>query len=245
MDITRTTIRALLTTTILGVLLLTTACGSETAPTTSSEPELTVEELFAGVGDSLESFSTAKFRMIDELESGTKFFGTTLKNVDGEVQSPDRARMTVEVESPAMGFAEIEIVAGSEEAYVKLFAGASWNPLPLEEVPFNFIGLGSTLSGLLPYVDDPTIVGREALGDAQTVRVEGRLVSEDLTSLITSADPGYEIDLTLWIDQTDYSLWQLRIAGQIFDDDGPETSRLIILSDYDAPVEIQLPDASS
>lgn len=245
MDMTRTAIRLLAITTLVGSLLLTSACGSESTPTTTSEPELTIDDLFAGVGNSLESFMTARFRMIDELESGTKFFGATLKSVDGEVQSPDRARMTVEVESPVMGFAEIEIVAAGDQAYVRLFSGSSWSPLPLEDVPFNFAGLGSILSGLLPYIDEPIIAGREALGDAQTIRVEGRLVSEDLSSLITSADPGHENELTLWIDQTDYSLWQLRIAGKIFDDDGPDTSRLIIFSDYDTPVEIQLPDVSS
>ncbi len=63
--------------------------------------------------------STAKFHMIDEMESGAKFFGTTLKTVDGEVKSPDSVRMLVDVEAPGLGFVEIEILAVWDLAYMK------------------------------------------------------------------------------------------------------------------------------
>lgn len=227
-------------------LLLVTACGSDPAPTTTEpEPELSLEEVLARTGENLASFSTATFQMIDENETGAKFFGSTLKNVDGEVESPDSARIVVEVESPAMGFAEIEIVAVGDVAFMKFSAGAPWSPLPLDQVPFNFVGLGVTLSNLLPLVQDAAITATESVGGGPALRVDGTLMSEDLTTLITSADTGHPIDLSLWIGESDHTLRQIRISGQIFDDDGEGTSRLIILSDYDTPVDIQLPDTSS
>ena len=204
-----------------------------------------MEEILDRTGESLAALSTARFQMIDEFESGTKFFGSTLKSVDGEVQSPDRAKILVSVESPAMGFAEIEIVAAGDTAFIKLFSGAPWNPLPLEEVPFNFVGLGITLSELLPLVQNPTVAGEESLGDVQTVRIEGSLVSEDLSTLITSADSGHAIALTLWVDAVDHALQQIGLAGKIFDDDGEGTNRLIILSDYGASIDIELPDVAA
>lgn len=230
----------------MAFLLLVTACGSEPAPTTTEpEPELSLEEILARTGENLASFSTATFQMIDENETGAKFFGATLKNVDGEVESPDSAHIVVEVES-AMGFAEIEIVAVGDVAFMKFSAGAPWNPLPLDQVPFNFVGLGITLSNLLPLVQDAAITGQEeSLGGGPAIRVDGTLMSEDLSTLITSADTGHPIDLSLWIGEADHELRQIRISGQIFDDDGEGTSRLIILSDYNTPVDIQLPDTSS
>ena len=54
-------------------------------------------------------------------------------------------------------------------------------------------------------------------------------------------DPGHEVVLTLWIDEVDQSLKQMRIAGRIYNDDGPETSRLLTIYDIDVPVEIEHP----
>ncbi|WP_420612298.1 LppX_LprAFG lipoprotein [Candidatus Spongiisocius sp.] len=229
----------------MSLVFLAAACGTEPEPTPETEPEMSLEDILARTGENLVALSTAKFQMIDEKETGAKFFGATLKNVNGEVQSPDSAKLVVEIESAALGFAEVQIVAVGDEAFMKFSAGAPWNPLPLDQVPFNFVGLGITLSDLLPLVQNAAIAGEESLGSGPAVLVEGNLVSEDLSTLITSADSGHAIDLTLWIGKADQVLRQIRIAGQIFDDDGPETSRLIILSDYGAPVEIQLPETAS
>lgn len=228
----------------MSLVFLAAACGTEPEPTPETEPEMSLEDILARTGENLVALSTARFRMIDENETGAKFFGATLKNVDGEVQYPDSARILVEVESPAMGFAEIEIVAVGDLAFMKLSAGARWNPLPLDQVPFNFVRLGITLSDLLPKVQNAAIAGQESLESGPTIRVEGNLVSEDLSTLITSADPGHPIDLILWIDEADQVLRQIRLSGQIFNDDAPGTSRLIVLSDHNIPMDIQLPDTS-
>ncbi len=204
-----------------------------------------MNDLISSAGETLVAMTTVSFRMIDELESGTKFFGTTLKTVEGEIQSPDSFRMTVDVVAPALGFLEIEMMAIGEEAYMKFSADAPWTPLPLEQVPFNFGGIGVTVSELLSTMKDAAITGRESVEGIQTVRVEGTVVSEELSDLITSVDPGYPVTLTFWFDEEDHILQQFRIAGQVFADDAPETKRLLNFSNYNAPVDVQLPDVTS
>lgn len=223
----------------LGLLLLAASgCG---VPDPTPEPELTLDEVLERTSEHLLSFETARFQMIDEMESGTKFFEQTLKSVDGTVQAPDRTDLLVNVESPVLGFVQIGIIAVGDSAMMQFASGAPWNPLPLDQVPFNFTGLGMTLSDLLPKIQNIEITGRETVNGIETIRIDGDLVSEDLTNLITSADPGNPIDLTVWVDAEDQSLRQIRIVGNVFNDDGPGTSRLIILSEYDEPVDIQLP----
>ncbi len=242
MDVFRIVIRiSPITTLVMGLLLLATACEAEPTP----KPEMSVDDLLSSVSEELAVMSSAKFQMIDELESGTQFLGMTLKRVEGEVTDPASVRMLVDVVHPALGFLELEIVAVEDLALIKFSKDASWRPLPLEEVPFNFGGLGVTLSELAPVVRDAVITGRESVGGAQTIRVDGSLLSEELSNLITSADSGHAITLTLWIDEVDHTLRQLRIAGQIWDDDAPETTRLLIIRGINVPVDIQLPDIAS
>ena len=78
-----------------------------------------------------------------------------------------------------------------------------------------------------------------------TTRVHGTILSEQLSDLITSVDPGHDVELTFWIDSTTYIVRQMRIAGRIFDDDGAETTRLMTILGMDVPIEIELPETVS
>ena len=231
----------------MGVLLLASACQSEQAaePAPSDPAELTVEELVASVADGLAAMTSAQFEMTDELESGAKFFGTTFKSMEAEVRSPDRVRMVVEVVAPGLGFAEVEILAVGEQAVMKFSRDAPWLPLPLDQVPFNFGSVGPTLSEVVRNIEGPSVTGEETVLDRPTIRLEGQVMSDDLSTLITSADPGHEVTLTLWVEQADHTLRQLVIAGMLFNDDAPETRRLLIISGVNVPVDIQLPDTAS
>ena len=229
---------------MMALLFLMAACGAEPEP--EPAPDVDLDALLTGAGEVMAGMATAKFSMVDELESGAKFFGTTFKRMETDVEAPDSFRMVVDVEAPGFGFVEIEMMAVGEEAYIKLSADAPWNPLPLDQVPFNFAGLGFTLRDLLTTLKDGAVVaGKESLDGAQTVRVDGTLSSEQLSALISSVDPGHPVSLNLWIGETDHALKQIRIAGQIYDDDAPETVRLLVIEGIDVPVDIQLPDLGS
>ena len=119
------------------------------------------------------------------------------------------------------------------------------DPAAPEEVPFNFAGLATVFGNLPSTVQSVAMKGMESVQGKETVLVEVVVPSDALLDLITSGDPGNEMTLTLWIDESELVLRQLRLAGQIYNDDAPETTRLITLEDINAPVDIELPDVSS
>ena len=221
------------------------ACGGESEPTPTPAPVLS--DVLTSAGERMAAMTSAKFRMVDEKESGAKFFETTFKSMEAEVKTPDSFRMLVDVVSPAFGFIEIEMMAVGEQAFMKFSKDAPWAPLPVEGVPFNFRGLGGTFRDIIHMIrdGDGAITGSESVQGAQTIRAEGTVLSERLSNLITDVDSGHTLTLTLWIDEAEYSLRQLRIAGQLYDDDGPETTRLVTIDAMDVPVEIKLPDLGS
>ncbi len=183
--------------------------------------------------------------MVDETETGALFFGTTFKSMEAVVKTPNNFRMMVDVVAPGFGFVEIEIIKVGDQAVMKFSKDAPWIPLPPEEVPFNFAGLAIVFGNLPNTVQSVAMKGKETLHGEETVLVEVVVPSDALLDLITSADPGNEITLTMWIDKSELVLRQLRLAGQIYNDDAPETTRLITLEDINVPVEVELPDVPS
>ena len=244
MNLPRTLRRLSITVLMVALLATVTACGGEPEP--EPAPEVDLDAVITGAGDNMAAMSTMRFSMVDEMESGAKFFGATFKRLEADIKAPDSFSMVVDVEAPGFGFVEIGMLAVGEQAFLKLSEDAPWNPLPLDQVPFNFAGLGLTLQNLLNAVKDgATVTGRESVQGTQTIRVEASLASDELQSLITTADPGHEVALTLWIDETDHALQQIRIAGRVYDDDAPDTVRLLSILARDIPVEIQIPDVGS
>ena len=69
-------------------LFLATACEVKSTPTPTQTPQLSLDDLLSRVGEKLAALSTAKFKMVDEMESGAKFFGTTFKSMEAEVKAP-------------------------------------------------------------------------------------------------------------------------------------------------------------
>ena len=234
---------------LTGFLLAAAACGapsdSDDAADPTPTPELTLDELLSRLGENLAVMETAKFKLVDEGELGAPFFGMTLQSLEGEIKAPASFRMAVKVKTAGVAFVEIGMLAVGDEAFMKFSEEDPWAPLPLDQVPFNFAGLGPTLSNLLPIIKDATITSRESIDGDQTIRVEGNVRSEDLSSLITTVDAGHEVNLILWITEDEINLRQLRIAGRIYDADAPETSRLLGITGIDEPVEIELPDVAS
>ena len=212
----------------------------EPTPTLSTHQELA--RLLVSVEATLADMKTARFDMVDVEESGAPFFGTTFKSLEGEVKSPDSFWMLVSVVTPGFGFVKIEMMAVGEEAYMKFSEGAPWTPLPVDQVPFNFGEIGLTLSRLVPALGDVALIGQESVGDTQTIRFEGTVSSEGMGELITGVDPGHSVTLSFWVNEDDHTLRQFRIDGRLFNDDAPETQRLLDIKGVNVAVDIQLPD---
>lgn len=215
----------------------------EPTPTPSAEAELAA--LLSSVEANLAAMSTAEFDMVDETESGAPFFGTTFKSLQGQFKSPDSFWMLVKVVAPGLGFVEIEMMAVGEESFMKFSKDAPWTPLPLEQVPFNFGGIGTSLSQLVPAMSDVSLVGPETVGETQTISFEGTIPSEEMSGLITGVDSGHTVTLTFWVDEAEHTLRQFRIGGMLFNDDAPETMRFLDIKGVNVPVDIQIPEEAT
>ena len=202
-----------------------------------------MSELLAGVVEKLASMSTARLKFVDVEETGAEFFGFTFKSMAVEVEAPSTSRMVVEVDVPFLGTRQIEIVAVEDQAYVKLPPGTTWTTFSVGQLPFNLGGLGGALAELLPLVQSAAVIaGQETVMGTETIRVETRVASDDLSAIVPTVELSYEVGLILWIDTAELQLCQIRIDGPLFEDDAPETQRLLTFEAINIAVDIQIPD---
>ena len=223
MNLSKTLLRgSSITALVMAFLFLAAACGGESTPTATlptATPAPVLSDVLTNAGEKMAAMSSAKFSMVDEKESGAKFFETTFKSLEAEVKDPDSFRMLVEVVSPAFGFVEIEMMAVGEQALMKFSKDAPWAPLPLDQVPFNFSGLGMTFRDVIPFHI------AEAVKCAGRLRVECSIQSQAVSDRTRpgsdSSSPRYASTASIFSSMLPYVLpsthlrtsWKTRSAG--------------------------------
>lgn len=224
------------------------ACTEKSTPTpTTTTVALTAEDILSAASETIANMSTAKFKMVDETGTGQKFYGMTFISMEATVEDPDSLDVSIEGESSVgfIGFVKIGMVRVGDQAFIRLSEDAPWSPMPPDNIPFDFAGLKLVFTDLPTTIQGLTMGDHEEVQGSSTVVVSGTIQSDDLIPLVPTVDLGHTVKLTLWIDETELLLRQLRIIGKMFADDAPETSRLIDVKDINVPVEIELPDTTS
>jgi hypothetical protein len=166
-----------------------------------------------------------------------------MKKATGVVDIPDRLRLTVEAElaAPRM-FVEINVITIGEEAYMTDFFSGQWRTVPLETLPVNFLDFGQTLADIVDAVAGPSFSGVEEIEGRPYQRITGTVPSEALAALVPGAAEGLEVGLELWLDRESFLLSRVLITGPVLTGDVPETVRLLLIDDFNVPVDITPPE---
>jgi hypothetical protein len=224
---------------------LTVGCGSSETAVATETPEPAIDAL-AALRQAVEEvlkLESAKFVLEHEKGSTTLFPGLEMKKAAGLVEIPDRVALDVEGELAfPRSFVETSIVNIGDEAYMRDLLTGQWRQVPPETLPVRFTDLGRTLADIIRAVEDPTVAGSERLQAYDTYRIEGRIQSQELSSLVPGAGDGFPVSLDLWLEQSRSMLLQVRITGKILPTDIPDAVRRLTLDDINVPVNITAPE---
>ncbi len=228
---------------LMASLLWTLACGSTPTATNVPDPSPTPTplEVMEESSSKMIRLNTASFHLEDQGETSARFFGLKFESLDGQVRMPDSFKVQVEATS-FLGFIKIEIVAVGDQAVISDFINKEkWNPIAVDDLPFNFANLGNNLAEIIPGIMDPAFAGEEGLDGQMSWRIRGTVPSEGLSPLLPGTAPGRQVGLELWIDQEQMVLRKIRIEGEIYPGDSPSVVRVLDIFAFDEPVDISLP----
>ena len=195
------------------------------------------------------ALDTAGFTLTHEGESYTVLIPNprvVFTLVEGQVDMPSRYAIRLEgkvaFSEDLEGFIELEVVSSGDQTFMTdLINKRKWNSVEPGILPFNFANLGGTLSDIIDSLQDPQIIDIDEMDGIPVWRIKGTVPSEGLSSLVPTADSGFEVSLELWIERERDLLRTVRIEGQVLSRDDPEIVRLLTLYNFDQPVDISLP----
>lgn len=211
---------------MLGVLA---SCGSP-APEDQPSPQDLLDEAAERIGQ----VRSLDFTLSHEEGVTPLFSGIVLQKAEGTVEGPDRATVDVEaLVSLINSYIEMSIVIEGEDATMS--DPLSGNPVPVatSELPFNLHNLGSTLSGILRAVKEPTHAGDETVDGVASRVISGSITGAAIQPLIPGADAGLSQDIEVWVGTDDLTR-KVRITGRLLPDDEEPVIRVLSFRNFDS-----------
>ena len=165
-----------------------------------------------------------------------------LKEVEGDLKRPDRAKAEAEVQ---IGFASFDVglVAIGDDVYMTNFLSGDWERGP-SDFDFNPAlifdgdrGVGSVLRKM----EELELGEGSEIGSTEVVQITGSVAQRDISQLVAGSLEGDVIGVTIWMDASNGELLEIELA-EPDDVDGDPTSWVITFSDHNEPVTIEAPN---
>ena len=219
-------------------------CVNTVIPTITPEPPLNAQTILERAAIRLSDLRSTTFVLEHPKGSTTLFPGVEIHRATGvvDIGSGD-FRIVVEAQSQVPRvYIEFTMVNAGEEVWMTDFLTGNWREVPTTAMPLDFSNLGGTIVDIMYAVESPELLGVESVSGIETRRIRGTIQSEELAGLVPGARGGVDIDVDLWVEVHQTSMYQMAIAGQVLSTDKPDTERLLSLSEFDLPVVIEPPE---
>ena len=222
---------------LLSIILI--GCGA--APSPTPDPEIDPKDVLLRAVERIMTLETGEFTLEHREGTTTLLPGLEMHKVYGVADIPDKFRFTVEAEF-SNTYIETGVVVIEDQAYMTNFLTGQWEEISQDLLPLNFANLGQTLADIIDSVSDPIMVGVDRIDGRDVFVIRGTVMSNDLSTMVPNAGKGFEVELELWVDRSDYLLRQVVMSGQLVDTDEITTVRVLTLENVDVPVEIVRPE---
>ena len=103
--------------------------------------------------------------------------------------------------------------------------------------------LSQAMANLLTQIATPNLEGVEDIDGRETYRVSGSIPASAVDWLSIELNETTQADIVLWIDRQDHLPRQAHLVGAVGQYDDPGTIRQLQLSNFNQPVQIDVPQA--
>jgi hypothetical protein len=219
------------------VIVTATLLGCGGSQTTAS---LSAAEIISQSSAQMQALNAYHF-VLDQTGGGTPIgMGVEMKKAEGDIVRPDKLKTTIT--GTAMGISvSVQIISVGGVLKMTNPLNGKWETPPAS---FNVLSLFDPNTGIAAILKGLT--GAAKLEDAQAggvpcYHLSGSIKSEDLKAITGSAAQGTAIVAEIWIGRNDFLIRDVKLTGQITETEVAGIVRTLSLSNFNAPVTIDLP----
>ena len=217
-------------------------CGTAEQPETpTSTPPSDPVTVLQRAADRFEALKYFRFSMTHE-NGGTPIdFGLFMEDVTGNVAAPDRLRAEIGAFAGSIFF-DVTLVSIEDRIFLTNPFTGEFEEVERGIVSSALLDPATGIGGIIRDAVDPALEGEADIDGVRTYHIASVIDSAQLTSIAPAAEPGFPIEVGIWIGADDSLVYKIFMVGPMSSEEEPDITRTILLSDFDIPVEILTPD---
>ena len=222
-------------------LLVAVACskaGDSLPPEPTPLPSpLTAEEIMLRSSAKLDALSSFHFELDQEGGGIPIAMGLEMTRASGDIVRPDKLKIKA-----LAGFIEVEIITVGDITYMTHPLTGEFEPLPNEFTAVTLFDPDNGITAIIAGITEGSTIGEEEVDGVPCYHIRGILDSGELKAISCGfATAGIPIDTEVWIGKEDFLLRQVKLTGQMTEEEERGIIRTLLISDFDRSITIQLP----
>ncbi len=230
---------------IIGILLLllVVACGKDDdTPPTVTVPSLTPEEIVAQASPMMDTLTSFHFDL-SQTGGGTPIaMDLEMTGAYGDIAPPDKLRMTISAKWGNM-YVETGLITVGEITYMQNPLNDKWEELSDDFKAVTLFKPETGIKAVMESVTSLSLLDEQTFGGVLCFHLKGTIQSEVLDAIaVGHAAEGLPVDVDFWIGIDDLLLRKVVFDGQICEDENQGIVRTLVVSDFNEPSNIELPE---
>ena len=215
-------------------------------PTPPPDPAAILQE----TGDNLRQAETFRFNV--DHEAGSIYVSSVqAKAVQaiGGWNKVQGAEMTIDAylvsgpDAPTTDgtYVELNMAVTPDSYFLTDPLSGSWTKRPLTSISIPIAELNEIIADAVDAIANPVLAGQEEIDGGNAYKITGDAPADVMDWLLLFPEEGQRVNVELWTDADAKILRKVRIAGAIGQYDDADTVRQVLITDYNAPVDIKTP----
>ena len=231
------------------LLMMTVACGrsEQPVPAATQSPTPTpaptsfdVEATLKGSGEVMQGLGSFHFRLYHEKGSLRLLPGFLIDEVEGDVVNPDKLSVSFNGRYGTGLAIKASLIALGGDSYMTNPLTGRWESVAAKVSPLGFFNPGQGIGAMVLQLQNVRPLS-DGLADEVVYRLGGDLPSDALSPLLGTTLEDTTVRVELTIDAKDLYLLRARFSGRVTPTDTDDMVRVITVSAFNEPVDIQAP----